>query len=114
MTIKEAIRRADELRPNSIVEETKSAWVCTLDGDIAELMGKPREKDPFPDDRELLMPAPDEDIYIFYLMAMIDVANRDSTLYSNDTVLFNEAYRDARARFRRNNLPDTAANWKVI
>lgn len=114
MTIKEVIRRADELRPNSIEEETKSAWICALDGDVAELMGVKREKDPFPDDRQLLMPPPDEDVYVFYLMAMIDTANRDSTLYANDTVLFNSAYGDARARYRRNNLPEAKANWKVI
>ena len=114
MTIKEVICKADELRPNAIEEETKFAWVWTLDGDVASFMGKEHKENPFPQDEQLLMPHPDDDIYIFYLMAMIDTANRDSALYANDSVLFNSVYGEAKATWRRNNIPKSRGNWRVM
>lgn len=114
MTIKEVIKRADELRPNAIEEEIKAAWVWTLDGDIANMMGTKHPADPFPQDAELLASHPHDEMYIFYLMAMIDTANRDSTLYANDSLLFNSAYGEAKASWRRANCPEKPQNWRVM
>jgi hypothetical protein len=114
MTVKEVICNADELRPNALEEEIKYGWVWTLDGDVANLMKREHQKNPFPQDTELLMPHPYDEIYIFYLMAMIDTANRDSTLYANDSVMFNSAYGEAKAWWRRNNKPAKNGNWRVM
>ena len=46
MTITLAISRVDELRPNTISDEQKAAWVMELDGQLAErLDAKPRVSD---------------------------------------------------------------------
>ena len=114
MTIKEVIKKADELRPNAIEEETKAMWVWTLDGDIANMMGTKHPANPFPQDGDLLMAHPYDEVYIFYLMAMIDTANRDSTLYANDSVLFNSTYGEAKASWRRANTPQNHQGWRVM
>jgi Na+-translocating ferredoxin:NAD+ oxidoreductase RnfD subunit len=53
MTVKEVICNADELRPNALEEEIKYGWVWTLDGDVANLMKREHQKNPFPQDTEM-------------------------------------------------------------
>ena len=114
MTTREALRRADLLRQNALPEEQKAAWLCELDGKVAEMMGADVPENVFPEDRELLMPAPYDNIYELYLVSMIDYYHQETELYANDRTIFNTAFVEAKAWWRRNNRPAPRGNWRTI
>lgn len=106
MKLKEAIRKADALRPNTIEDEQKVKWIVELEGEIAEIQRVEQEWDGWAEnDPELLMPYPKDEIYVLYLMAKIDFANEEMELYADDSVLANERITEAKAWWVRNNEP---------
>lgn len=119
MRVKEAIKRADALRPNAIAEERKADWVYELEGRLAEtrhappLGVVPPPARAWPADSALAMPPPYDMIYERYLCAMIDLANEDTDLYSNDMAMFESTYKDAIAWWRRTHRPGPAMGWRV-
>lgn len=104
MTLVNAIAKANELRPNSIDDEFKAQWVAELEGEVAEMMGTGAPYFDYPNDADLLMPAPHDYIYVYRLCAMIDAANEETTLYANDSVVFNDAMQKAQSWWRRHNM----------
>ena len=114
MKLKEAIKRADEMRPNAISDELKANWVQAVEGGIAELMGAILPEQTFPRDKELLMPAPFDEVYCLYVCAMIDHVQQDSEMYYNDMTLYNALMQDARAYYRRHNTPKASGNWRGL
>lgn len=114
MTLLKAIARANTLRPNAIDDSIKADWVWELEAEVAELMdweAKTEEGEvitcpinPFPNDCELLMPSPKDNIYALYLCAMIDNTIEDTQLYVNDMTISNKARDDAFKWWRRHNL----------
>lgn len=121
MTILTALDEANKLRPNDAHDDIKvSQLMQGLEGEVAELFGltppeytyDPTDEDP--DDMELLMPYPYDDIYRWYLCAQIDLANEETALYENDMAVFNAAWARARAWVRRQNRPDKSRNWRVL
>ena len=113
MTIFEAITRANTLRANTLGDAQKYAWLNDLDGQIAEMMGLDAPASTFPDDRELLMPPPHEEIYQLYLVAKIDYYNNEIDMYTNDLMVYGEMLAEAKAWWRRNNKPPQRGSWKV-
>lgn len=77
------------------------------------MMGKEEPAWEFPSVRELLMPEQHTDIYVRYLVAMIDHYNGEDELYINDIAVFEDAYRDACGWWIRHNRPRSAGKWKV-
>ncbi len=114
MKLSIAMARADALRPNTISEEQKAAWVQALDAQLAEMMDVQAPEDGWPVDRELLMPAPHEEIYPLYLVSRIDYHNEEMDLYANDMLIYNAALAEAQAWWRRNHRPPYRGNWKVM
>ena len=114
MTVKETIKRADALRMNTVSEEQKAAWVCDLDGQLAEMFGVEPPKNNWPEDRVLLMPAPHEEIYQLYLICKIDYYNQEMKLYANDLAIYNAALAEAQAWYRRTHRPRCDGNWRVM
>lgn len=113
MKLKEAIRKADALRPNPIDEELKATWVAELEGRVAETAGMDQPTDGWAEnDPELIMPYPYDDIYVFYVMAKIDFANEEMDLYANDSVMANERIDEALAWWRRNHVPPKSKKLK--
>lgn len=55
--------------------------------------------------RELAVPVPYTDIYLYYLAAMIDFHNGDSSRYNDTMVLFNQAWADFAACYRQTHKP---------
>lgn len=115
MRMAEAIAKADELRMNSLSDEQKSKWLFELDCAVAEMMGSDEPVWDFPCDseRELLMPERYEDVYVKYLVAMIDYYNGESELYSNDISIYNQAMKEAGAWLIRRNRPASAGSWRI-
>jgi len=115
MTVKEAIARANEIRPNVLDDEQKARWLYGLDCDVAEMQDVDQPDFVWPEeDAELLMPAPHDNIYVLYLAAQIDYYNQESANYANDMAVFNAGYDDARAWWRRHNRPKKTGNWQVM
>lgn len=113
MRIKEAIRRADELRPNAIGEERKAGWVLELEGRLAKVRRAPPPARRWPADTALTMPPPYDQVYERYLCAMIDLSNQETALYENDRAVFEETYSAAVAWWRREHCPEQGGNWTV-
>ena len=106
MKLKEAIRKADALRPNTLDEEQKVKWVVELEGEIAEIERTDLPEDGWAEqDPVLLMPYPKDEIYVYYLMAKIDFANEEMQLYADDSVVANERITEAKAWWVRNHMP---------
>lgn len=115
MTVKEAMKRADALRMNTVSDEQKAAWVSDLDGQLAEMFGIEPPVNNWPEeDRVLLMPSPHEEIYQLYLICKIDYYNQEMNLYANDMAIYNAALAEAQAWYRRHHRPICAGNWRVM
>ena len=114
MYLHESIAEADAIRPNTVGDEQKAEWVEQLERKFAEVQ-QIRPPDPsFPDDKELIMPVPVDRVYVFWLCAMIDWAQLDGDLYAIDMAMYNQAYTEACAWWRRNHVPivtETGARW---
>lgn len=114
MELNKAISIANMLRPNDIADEKKAEWVMEVERGIAEMMCVEAPVNLYPEDMELLMPTPYDNIYELYLCAMIDFANQEGTLYQNDFMMYNSALAEAKAWYRRHNVPDYRGNWRTM
>ena len=108
-----AIAAADELRINTVSDEQKHRWIYELECRVAEMMGKEIPEYEFPSDEEVLLPPQHQDVYVRYLVAMIDHYNGENELYINDITVFEDAYRDACSWWIRHNRPTPGGNWRV-
>ena len=113
MTVQDAIERANEMREgNSYSDEIKIKWLSELDGNIyndvilthhsdAEKM-KNYEEDT---NAQLIAPAPYDILYVYWLMAQIDLAAAELNRYNNSMELFNEAMKNFKAWYNRTHRP---------
>lgn len=115
MTIREVIDQADVLRPNTISETEKHVWLAQLDGTVRSQIhdrhegnaddpetGADRAQD---DSTPLLVEMPYAGVYVYWLMAQIDLALGELTRYNNDMMLYNLALTDYAAAYKRSHLP---------
>ena len=115
MTVREAIKRADRLRLNTLEEEQKAAWVMDLEGQLAEMFEVDPPDNEWPEkDVVLLMPPPYEEVYQLYLVCKIDYYNQEMELYENDLGFYQAQLSEAKAWYRRAHLPKCRGNWKVM
>ena len=102
MTIMEALHRIDTLKPNSYGQAEKKKWLSTLDGIIKKEIIDAHENgesvvfDGYTEDTDLtttlLVPAPYDEIYLFWLEAKINYWNGEYGKYDNSMTMYNEAY----------------------
>lgn len=114
MTVREAIKRADALRPNTLAGEDKAKWLRALEAEYAEVMGVELPVSAWPEDQALLMPPPHDESYVWALCASIDLANAEAELYTNDHVVANTMSAEAKAWWRRNNPPRARGKGWVV
>lgn len=107
MTILDAIERADAMRPNAMALEYKRKWVLDLDEDVRKMM----KSDAAGKGEGLLLEAPHDEAYVFFLASMIDIYNADMSLYANDKAVYEAAIADARAEWRRDHKPSFSGRW---
>ena len=115
MTIIEAISRIDVLKPNSYPQSEKIKWLSTLDGIIKnELIDTHEGGDTisftgYNDNTllttELLVPAPYDEVYLYWLESKIDYYNGEMTKYNNSITMFNTAYSNYEKIYNRDNMP---------
>jgi hypothetical protein len=108
-TLNEVIDRVDAIKLNPFRPEEKTAWLSEIDGKISlNLLGVAEAATyTYPDDsdKELLVGAPYDRLYDYYLYSMIDFNSREYENYNNSTDMFNEAYEEYAKWYRRNNRP---------
>ncbi len=112
MTVQQAIERANEMRQgNASSDETKIIWLSELDAVIYNDVILTHHKDaapfePYEDTaKELIAPFPYDKLYVYYLMAQIDLAASELNRYNNATELFNKALNDFKAWYNRTHRP---------
>ncbi len=101
MTVQAAILRADELRPNTFSQEAKYLWLSELDGRIKTDVfdthaGYEDVEAPAYNlgnrTKELFVPEPYSDIYVYWLFMKMDFMNGDFDWFNNDAMLYNTAW----------------------
>lgn len=112
MTIQQAIERANEMRMgNSSNDDVKIRWLSELDGMIYNDVikrHKGNETKPMPEytiddtSKELIAEAPHDVLYVYYLMAQIDLAASEINKYNASVSLYNTAYTNYKNWYRRN------------
>ncbi len=114
MTIREAIDRAGEMRPDTLKEETKRFWLAQLDGMLRREITALHEAGgdgttgadiAAADDTVLLAAEPYSGIYLYWLMAQADLAQGELTRYANDMQLYNAALSALGAACKNQNRP---------
>ena len=115
MNIIEAINRIDALKPNTYEQLDKIRWLSELDGKIkteiidthegsdAVVFNEYNENTPL--DTELLIPAPYDEVYLLWLEAKIDYANKEYGKYNNSSNMYNVAYHDYAKYYNRTHMP---------
>ncbi len=122
MTIREAIDRADALRPNTVAETEKYLWLAQLDGALRRQVHNQHEAEGEEnragadlmqaDDTVLLAKEPYSGIYLYWLMAQIDLALGELTRYNNDMMLYNMALTEYAVDYKRTHLPVGRGQFK--
>ena len=115
MTIMEAISRINALKPNNYKPEEKVRWLSTLDGIIKAHIIDTHEGsesvvfDGYTEETnlttKLLVPAPYDEIYIFWLESQIDYWNGETGKYNNSISMYNTAYAEFEKYYNRTHMP---------
>ena len=115
MTIMDALHLIDSIKPNSYSQDVKIAWLSTLDGIIkTEIMDTHEGADNvvfngYKEDTDLntklLVPAPYDEIYLFWLESKIDYWNGEIGKYNNSIAMYNEAYSTFAKHYNRMHMP---------
>lgn len=115
MTIIEAITRIDAIKPNAYRQSEKIAWISSIDSTIMREIIETHEGDSTvifdgytdntPLTTELLVPAPYDELYLYYLESRIDYWNGETKRYNNSIKMFNEAYSNFAKYYNRTHMP---------
>lgn len=115
MTIIEAINRIDAVNPNNYTQPEKVAWLSTLDGVIkkeiidthegAEAVTFNGYTVDTPVDTELIVHAPYDEVYLFWLQSKIDYWNGELGKYNNSIMMYNQAYENFEKAYNREHKP---------
>ena len=121
MTIREAIDRVDGLRPNAVSETEKRLWLAQLDGAVRrQIHGQHEDNQAVGgadvkqgDDTVLLAEEPYTNLYLYWLMAQVDLALGELTRYNNDMMLYNLALTEYAVDYKRRHLPVKRGQFTV-
>lgn len=97
-TLKQIIDLVDGLKPNAFSNDQKTQWVNECEGKVQTEVFLLRPEDIVNltydecKNHELLAEPPHDDIYVYYLEAMIDFHNGEYDRYQNSMEMFNEKW----------------------
>lgn len=105
MKANKVIERIDAIRPNSYSEEIKLAWINDFEETVQKtVMLSPEIRTlSYPEDMEteLLITAPYDNLYCFYLESMIDYYNREYSNYNNSVLMFETRFTEYKKAYIR-------------
>ena len=112
----------NELQPNGYSEDRKTEWINRLEAQVVlDILAKaegdvpsaPSYKWDADAEQTLLAPHPYDEIYPAYLSAQIDFNNGEYTRYNNSLAVFEAAWKEFAAFWRREHLPrHTLHRWR--
>ena len=116
MNIQEALDMVDKMKPNMMDQGTKIKFLSEIEGLIhhelrLKHVHKPEEHtcpkfdeatDP---GTELMVPDPYAMVYVYWVMAKIDLRNLEIDKYNNDNALFASAYNTLSDWWTRTRMP---------
>ena len=113
MTIIEAINKIDSLKHNTYNQNDKVEWLSRADWMIkrhiidtheggVEFSGYDGSTDL---QKELLAPAPYDELYLRWMEAQIDYNNGEYSKYNNSIDMFNTAYEAFQNYYNRTHMP---------
>lgn len=114
MTVWEAIDRIDSLKHNTYSNMEKVEWLSTLDGIIKDQIidthegGEDVVFEGYSEndmDKELLVKAPYDVVYIRWLEAQIDYYNGEIARYNNSMMMYQTAYDTYDRYYNRTHMP---------
>lgn len=115
MTLREAINKIDNQKPNAFSQDEKIEWLSRLDSTVVREIVETHSKDEdfsFEGydrdtdlDTELIAPEPYDEIYIRWLEAMIDYTNNEYGRYNNSMMMFRSVYSSFSNWYNRTHLP---------
>lgn len=122
MTINEAITMADELKPNMMQTAVKVRFLNEIEGKVhgeiimthaheAEAETCPTYDNDTDPGTVMLVPAPYDMLYVYWLMAQIDHLNMEMEKYNNDRALFEDAWGNFADFWNRKNMPLSARRF---
>lgn len=123
MTLNELIEQVTVLRGQQYATETIVSWINEIEGEIIDEVvnraeGNNVEFKPLryetDSEKELTLPARFQDIYTNYILSKIDFNNQETERYNNDVVMFNSAYAEYAAWYRRNHVPKPGSRFKKM
>lgn len=122
MNITEIITSVDELRPNGYDVNQKTGWLSEIEGMIVDEIYNMAEGNDIVFDgytyeldaeKETLLPNRFTDIYIHYLKAKIELNDDELTQYNKEVMVYQAAYSQFAAWYRRNHMPKQRAKFIV-
>ena len=123
MTIQEAITRLDGLNHNTYTDTEKRSWLTILDQrlrrevlDICEdAPGGPLPKytPDTPGDTVLLAEPPYDDMYLWYMVSLMDFLNGEIERYNNSSKLFQNIW-DEHQRFYLRSHRVKSQGWRFF
>ena len=115
MKIIQAINRLDDLIFNTYTQQHKVEWLSRLDGMVKKQIIDTHEgaedvvfsgyDDSTDLKKEMLVPAPHDDMYLLWLEAQIHYHNGEYDKYNNAIIMFNAAFEAYHAYYNQKHLP---------
>jgi hypothetical protein len=115
MTIMEALHRIDSIKPNTYSQQEKVKWLSALDGIIyTEIINTHEgaadvEFEEYTENTDLnlklLVPAPYDELYIYWLESKIDYFTGEMRRYNNSITMYNSSYAAFARYYHQTHLP---------
>lgn len=110
MTAADIISKCDRIKPNVYSQSQKRDWLNKIETDIrqyAVLYSKDEADLSFTNEENptMYLPETESDIYVYYLISMIDLSNQEYKLYNNSAAYFNSALQSWQRKHRREIKP---------
>lgn len=118
MNAKSVISAADSIRPNLVESYVKYRWLSMAEKQIESMMCMYGEREPqtggvLTAESQMLLGSEYTDMYAYYVVAMIDLANQNITMYNNSVAMFETLYDSWRKKWRRENQPKKNTHIKT-
>jgi hypothetical protein len=121
MKINEAISQIDSLKPNAYSTKQKILWLSQLESIVQRQVidaheGAERRFDGFTEETDtntvLIMPAPFDMSYLYWLEAQIHYANEDIDMYNAAIQMFNTTFSEFKADYKRNHAAKSMGRFR--
>ncbi|MBE7049161.1 MAG: hypothetical protein E7394_00130 [Ruminococcaceae bacterium] len=111
MTTSDVITKCDRIKPNEYSYGQKREWLNKIESEIRQYASMYSGKNAdlsytnvenpvlFLDDIYM-------DIYLYYIISMIDLSNQEYALYNNSSSFYNDRLRNWQKKYRRENMPE--------